>query len=209
MRSWTNSATRRISAPITRERINRMIAALKAKEHLCKFERVETRFSPEGCCSTVPTTHHATLGEIVNLLHTFHDQPSTLTIPEIPENNFAKKLYSTYLPKEKVVFPLKMNVDTPGIFTELLRTKGCGQVSINISMHGITKEQHWHNTKWEFFMVVAEHCLIQQQHIDSHEVLNFEVSGDKIEAVHMSSGYTHNIINHSETENLVNGDVDQ
>ena len=186
--------------------VDEMIAALKGEEHHCEFEGVETRLTPEGRYCAVPTTHHATLGEIVDLLHTFHDQPSTLIIPEIPENSFAKKLYSTYLsylPKEKVAFPLKMNVDARGSFTELLRTKNCGQVSVNISKPGITKGQHWHNTKWEFFMVVAGHGLIQQRRIDSDEVLNFEVSGDKIEAVHMLPGYTHNIINLSETGNLV------
>ena len=186
--------------------VDEMIAALKGEEHHCEFDGVETRLTSEGRYCAVPTTHHATLGEIVDLLHTFHDQPSTLIIPEIPENSFAKKLYSTYLsylPKEKVAFPLKMNVDARGSFTELLRTKNCGQVSVNISKPGITKGQHWHNTKWEFFMVVAGHGLIQQRRIDSDEVLNFEVSGDKIEAVHMLPGYTHNIINLSETENLV------
>lgn len=186
--------------------VDEMIAALKGEEHHCEFEGVKTRLTSEGRYCAVPTTHHATLGEIVDLLHTFHDQPSTLVIPEIPENSFAKKLYSTYLsylPKEKVAFPLKMNVDARGSFTELFRTKNCGQVSVNISKPGITKGQHWHNTKWEFFMVVAGHGLIQQRRIDSDEVLNFEVSGDKIEAVHMLPGYTHNIINLSETENLV------
>ena len=153
-----------------------------------------------------PVTHKITLGEIVDLIYTFADQPKTLMIPEIPENSFAKKLYSTYLsylPKEKVSFPLKMNVDDRGSFTELVHTLNCGQVSINISKPGITKGQHWHNTKWEFFIVVSGHGLIQQRRVGSDEVLNFEVSGDKIEAVHMLPGYTHNIINLSETENLV------
>ena len=153
-----------------------------------------------------PVTHKITLGEIVDLIYSFADQPKTLMIPEIPENSFAKKLYSTYLsylPKEKVSFPLKMNVDARGSFTELVHTLNCGQVSINISKPGITKGQHWHNTKWEFFIVVSGHGLIQQRRIDSDEILNFEVSGDKIEAVHMLPGYTHNIINLSETENLV------
>lgn len=186
--------------------VDEMIAALKGEEHHCEFDGVETLLTPDGRYCAVPTTHRATLGEIVDLLHTFHDQPSTLVMPEIPENSFAKKLYSTYLsylPKEKVAFPLKMNVDARGSFTELLRTKNCGQVSVNISKPGITKGQHWHNTKWEFFMVVAGHGLIQQRRIDSDEVLNFEVSGEKIEAVHMLPGYTHNIINLSDTENLV------
>ena len=153
-----------------------------------------------------PITHKITLGEIVDLIYTFADQPKTLMIPEIPENSFAKKLYSTYLsylPKEKVSFPLKMNVDDRGSFTELIHTLNCGQVSINISKPGITKGQHWHNTKWEFFIVVSGHGLIQQRRFGSDEVLNFEVSGDKIEAVHMLPGYTHNIINLSDTENLV------
>ena len=153
-----------------------------------------------------PVTHKITLGEIVDLIYSFADQPKTLMIPEIPENSFAKKLYSTYLsylPKEKVSFPLKMNVDDRGSFTELVHTLNCGQVSINISKPGITKGQHWHNTKWEFFIVVSGHGLIQQRRVGSDEVLNFEVSGDKIEAVHMLPGYTHNIINLSDTENLV------
>ncbi len=153
-----------------------------------------------------PVTHKITLGEIVDLIYSFAEQPKTLMIPEIPENSFAKKLYSTYLsylPKEKVSFPLKMNVDDRGSFTELVHTLNCGQVSINISKPGITKGQHWHNTKWEFFIVVSGHGLIQQRRIDSDEILNFEVSGDKIEAVHMLPGYTHNIINLSDTENLV------
>ena len=153
-----------------------------------------------------PTTHKTTLGEIVDLIYSFADQPKTLVVPEIPNNSFAKKLYSTYLsylPKDKVAFPLKMNVDERGSFTELLKTLNCGQVSINISKPGITKGQHWHNSKWEFFIVVAGHGLIQERKIDSDEVIEFEVSGDKIEAIHMLPGYTHNIINLSQTENLV------
>ena len=154
----------------------------------------------------VPTTHRVTLGEIVDLLHAFRTQPETLTMPEIPKNSFAKKLYSTYLsylPKEKVSFPLKMNVDARGSFTELLRTEKCGQFSVNISKPGITKGQHWHHTKWEFFIVVSGRGLIQQRKIGSDEVLNFEVSGEQIQAVHMLPGYTHNIINLSDTEDLV------
>ena len=146
------------------------------------------------------------LGEIARLLHKFKNQPETLLMPEIPDGSFEKKLYSTYLsylPKEKVSFPLKMNVDARGSFTELIRSEKCGQVSVNISKPGITKGQHWHNTKWEFFIVVSGHGLIQQRKIGSNEVLNFEVSGDKIEAVHMLPGYTHNIINLSEKEDLV------
>ncbi len=154
----------------------------------------------------VPTTHRVTLGEIVDLLYTFSQQPKTLMLPEIPDDSFAKKLYSTYLsylPKEKVSFPLKMNVDARGSFTELLRTEKCGQFSVNISKPGITKGQHWHHTKWEFFIVVSGHGLIQQRKIGSDEVLNFEVSGEQIQAVHMLPGYTHNIINLSNTEDLV------
>lgn len=159
----------------------------------------------DGYCY-VPVEHKITLGEIVELIYSFAKQPQNLTIPEIPENSFAKKLYSTYLsylPKEKVSFPLKMNVDDRGSFTELLKTSSCGQVSVNISKPGITKGQHWHHTKWEFFIVVSGKGLIQQRKIGTDEVLNFEVSGDKIEAVHMLPGYTHNIINLSDTEDLV------
>ena len=159
-----------------------------------------------GAYCYCPITHKVTLGEIVDLLESFKEQPHTLVVPEIPYNSFAKKLYSTYLsylPKEKVSFPLKMNVDDRGSFTELIKTLNCGQVSINISKPGITKGQHWHNTKWEFFIVVSGHGLIQERKIDSDEVIEFEVSGDKIEAIHMLPGYTHNIINLSETENLV------
>ncbi len=186
--------------------VDEMVAALKGEEHHCEFDGVETVLTAEGRYCAVPTTHKVTLGEIVNLLEEFKNQPSTLMIPSIPENSFAKKLYSTYLsylPKEKVAFPLKMNVDDRGSFTELVKTLDKGQVSINISKPGITKGQHWHNTKWEFFIVVAGRGLIQQRKIGTNEVLNFEVSGDRIEAVHMLPGYTHNIINLSETENLV------
>ncbi len=160
----------------------------------------------DGTFCHIPTEHKITLGEIVDLIEGFKNQPSTLFMPEIPNNSFAKKLYSTYLsylPKEKVSFPLKMNCDDRGSFTELLKTSNCGQFSVNISKPGITKGQHWHHTKWEFFIVVSGHGLIQERKIGSDEVLNFEVSGDKIEAVHMLPGYTHNIINLSDTENLV------
>ena len=160
----------------------------------------------EGAYCRVPVSHRVTLGEIVRLLRSFHDQPRTLLLPEIPEGSFAKKLYSTYLsylPPEKIAFPLKMNVDERGSFTELLKTASCGQVSVNISKPGITKGQHWHNSKWEFFMVVAGHGLIQERRIGSDEKIEFEVSGDQIQAVHMLPGYTHNIINLSETESLV------
>lgn len=186
--------------------VEEMIVALSGKEHHCEFDGVETVLKEDGRYCTVPVTHHVTLGEIVDLLHQFTEQPKTLIIPEIPENSFAKKLYSTYLsylPKEKVSFPLKMNVDDRGSFTEMLRSAKCGQVSINISKPGVTKGQHWHNTKWEFFIVVSGHGLIQQRKYGTDEVIEFEVSGDKIEAVHMLPGYTHNIINLSETENLV------
>lgn len=151
-------------------------------------------------------THKATLGYIVECLHRFHDQPKTLVIPEMPNGSFEKKLYSmylSYLPKEKVAFPLKMNVDARGSFTELLKTEKCGQVSVNISKPGITKGQHWHNSKWEFFIVVSGHGLIEERKIGTDEVLRFEVSGEKIEAVHMLPGYTHNIINLSDTDDLV------
>ena len=160
----------------------------------------------EGAYCHVPVSHRVTLGEIVRLLHSFHDQPRTLLLPEIPEGSFEKKLYSTYLsylPPEKIAFPLKMNVDERGSFTELLKTASCGQVSVNVSKPGITKGQHWHNSKWEFFMVVAGHGLIQERRIGSDEKIEFEVSGDQIQAVHMLPGYTHNIINLSETESLV------
>lgn len=186
--------------------VEEMIAALSGKEHHCEFDGVETVLKEDGRYCAVPVTHKVTLGEIVDLLHTFAAQPATLVIPEIPNNSFAKKLYSTYLsylPKEKIAFPLKMNVDDRGSFTELLRSEKCGQVSINISKPGITKGQHWHHSKWEFFMVVSGHGLIQERKIGTDEVIEFEVSGDRIEAVHMLPGYTHNIINLSETENLV------
>lgn len=186
--------------------VEEMIAALKGEEHRCEFDGVETILTTDGRYCAAPITHKVTLGEIVDLLESFKEQPHTLVVPEIPYNSFAKKLYSTYLsylPKEKVSFPLKMNVDDRGSFTELIKTLNCGQVSINISKPDITKGQHWHNTKWEFFIVVSGHGLIRERKIDSDEVIEFEVSGDKIEAIHMLPGYTHNIINLSETENLV------
>ena len=186
--------------------VDELIGALAGREHHCEFDGIETVLTPEGRYCAVPVSHHVTLGEIVDLLGEFAAQPQTLTVPEIPGGSFAKKLYSTYLsylPKEKVAFPLKMNVDERGSFTELLRSEKCGQVSVNISRPGITKGQHWHNTKWEFFMVVSGHGLIQQRRVDSDEVMEFRVSGEHIEAVHMLPGYTHNIINLSETEDLV------
>ena len=186
--------------------IEEILDALEGKEHHCEFDGLNVVEKQDGRYCFVPTTHQVTLGEIVDLLYFFNNQPKTLVIPEIPNNSFSKKLYSTYLsylPKEKVAFPLKMNVDGRGSFTELLKSEKCGQVSINISKPGITKGQHWHNTKWEFFIVVAGHGLIQERKIGTDEVIEFEVSGDKIEAIHMLPGYTHNIINLSETENLV------
>ena len=186
--------------------VDEMIATLRGEEHHCEFEGVETVLCDNGKYCAVPTTHKVTLGEIVDLLELFKAQPQTLVVPEIPNNSFAKKLYSTYLsylPKDKVSFELKMNCDARGSFTELLRSEKCGQVSVNISKPGITKGEHWHNTKWEFFIVVSGKGLIQQRRVGSDEVLNFEVSGEKIEAVHMLPGYTHNIINLSDTEDLV------
>ncbi len=186
--------------------VTEMLDLLEGKGHRCDYDGLTSVASEKGRYYYVPITHKVTLGEIVDLLHKFRAQSKTLVIPEIPNGSFAKKLYSTYLsylPKEKVAFDLKMNVDARGSFTELLKTENCGQVSINISKPGITKGQHWHHTKWEFFIVVAGHGLIQQRKIGTDEVLNFEVSGDKIQAVHMLPGYTHNIINLSETENLV------
>ena len=188
--------------------VDEMIACLKGEEHHCEFEGLEVVPKTDGKYCYVPTTHKITLGGIVDLLKSFAAQPQTLMIPEIPANSFAKKLYSTYLsylPKEKVAFPLKMNVDDRGSFTELVHTLNCGQVSVNISKPGITKGQHWHNTKWEFFIVVAGHGLIQERDLNDPEgeVIEYEVSGDNIQCIHMLPGYTHNIINLSETENLV------
>lgn len=183
-----------------------MFDALEGKEHRCEFDGLTAVENENGKFCFVPTTHRVTLGEISDLLEKFKSQPISLLMPEIPNNSFAKKLYSTYLsylPKEKVAFPLKMNVDQRGSFTELFKTEKCGQFSVNISKPGITKGQHWHNSKWEFFIVVSGHGLIQERKIGTDEVIEFEVSGDKIEAVHMLPGYTHNIINLSETENLV------
>lgn len=186
--------------------VEEMLDALEGHPHRCDYDGLTPVPAAEGKYCFCPVTHRATLGELADLLYAFADQPKTLVMPQIPAGSLAKKLYSTYLsylPKEKAAFPLKMNVDDRGSFTELLRTENCGQVSVNISRPGITKGQHWHNTKWEFFMVVSGHGLIQQRRVDSDEVLEFEVSGETIEAVHMLPGYTHNIINLSETENLV------
>ena len=183
-----------------------MLDALETKEHHCEFEGINTVIIESGKYCAVPTTHKVTLGEIVDLLEQFKNQPKTLLMPEIPNNSFAKKLYSTYLsylPKSKVSFPLKMNIDERGSFTELLKTANCGQFSVNISKPGITKGQHWHNSKWEFFIVVSGYGLIEERKIGSDEVLRFEVTGEKTEAIHMLPGYTHNIINLSDTEDLV------
>ena len=188
--------------------VDEMLAALKGREHRCEFDGLAVLPSTEGRYCYCPVTHHVTLGAIVELLKSFAEQPATLTIPEIPAASFAKKLYSTYLsylPASKVAFPLKMNVDARGSFTELVHTLNCGQVSINISKPGITKGQHWHHTKWEQFIVVKGHGLIQQRSLNDPEgrVLEWEVDGDYIQAVHMLPGYTHNIINLSDTEDLV------
>ena len=186
--------------------VQEMLDALEGKEHRCEFDGLKPVFAENGRFCAAPVTHDVTLGEIVSLLDSFKAQPQTLLMPRIPEGSFAKKLYSTYLsylPQEKAAFPLKMNTDARGSFTELLKTADCGQFSVNISKPGITKGQHWHHTKWEFFIVVSGHGLIQQRKIGSEEVLNFEVSGENIQAVHMLPGYTHNIINLSQTEDLV------
>jgi UDP-2-acetamido-2,6-beta-L-arabino-hexul-4-ose reductase len=186
--------------------LSEMLDALEGKEHRCDFSGVDAVLSDTGRYCAAPITHKVTLGEIDELLYKFNGPTSTLIVPEIPDGSFAKKLYSTYLsylPKERVAFPLKMNEDARGSFTELLKTEKCGQFSINISKPSVTKGEHWHNTKWEFFIVVSGHGLIKQRKIGTDEILEFEVSGEKIEAVHMLPGYTHNIINLSDTENLV------
>lgn len=186
--------------------VEEMISALEGNEHRCEINSLTPVFTEDGRYCAVPVTHKITLGEIVDLLREFAKQPETLMMPRIPSGSFEKKLYSTYLsylPKEKASFPLRMNVDDRGSFTELLKTADCGQFSVNISEPGITKGQHWHHTKWEFFIVVCGKALIQQRRIGTDEVLNFTVSGDKIEAVHMLPGYTHNIINLSKTDKLV------
>lgn len=183
-----------------------MLDLLEGKGHRCDYEGLTPVEKAEGRYYFVPTTHKVTLGEIVEWLQIFRRQSESLVIPEIPEGSFAKKLYSTYLsylPKERVAFDLKMNVDARGSFTELIKTEKCGQISINISKPGVTKGQHWHHTKWEFFIVVSGHGLIQQRKIGTDDVLDFEVSGERIQAVHMLPGYTHNIINLSDTEDLV------
>ena len=186
--------------------VEEMLCALAGQEHRCEFEGIDTVLTENGRYCAAPVTHKVTLGQIVALLESFRNQPATLIIPEIPAGSFAKKLYSTYLsylPASKVSFPLKMNVDARGSFTELLKSAKCGQVSVNTSKPGITKGQHWHNTKWEFFIVVSGEGLIEQRKIGSDEVLRFYVNGDKPQAVHMLPGYTHNIINLSDTTDLV------
>lgn len=186
--------------------VEEMMLSLEGKEHHCDYEGLNPIEKSDGKYCFVPTTHKVTLGTIVDLLNMFKNQTQTLVMPEIPFNSFAKKLYSTYLsylPKEKTIFPLKMNIDARGSFTELLKTANCGQFSVNISKPGITKGEHWHNTKWEFFIVVSGHGKIQERKIGSDEIIEFEVFGENIQAIHMLPGYTHNIINLSETENLV------
>ena len=186
--------------------VEEMLDALEMRPHRCDYDGLTPVFGAQGRYCAAPVTHKVTLGEIVDLLKKFHDQSRTLVVPAIPAGSFAKKLYSTYLsylPKEKVAFPLKMNVDARGSFTELLKTENCGQFSVNVSKPGITKGQHWHNTKWEFFIVVAGRALIQERRVDNDEVLEFTVSGDAPTAVQMLPGYTHNIINLSDTEDLI------
>ena len=186
--------------------VDEMILALQGREHRCGFDGVRTILREDGRYCAAPLTHHVKLGEIVDLLRGFADMPRTLMIPEMPSDSFAKRLLSTYLsylPKEKAVFDLKMNTDGRGSFTELVKTPGCGQVSVNISRPGVTKGQHWHHTKWEQFIVVSGHGLIQMRKEGTDEVINYEVSGDRIQSVIMLPGYTHNIINLSETEDLV------
>ena len=186
--------------------VQEMLDALEGKEHHCEFEGLTTVLREDGRYCAAPVSHKVTLGEIVSLLDSFRQQPQTLLMPEIPDGSFAKKLYSTYLsylPKEKAIFPLKMNVDVRGSFTELLKTENCGQFSVNISGPGVTKGQHWHRSKWEFFIVVSGTGLIQQRKLGTKEVLEFPVSGENIQAVHMLPGYTHSIINLSDSEDLV------
>lgn len=186
--------------------VDEMICALRGEEHRCRFDGVNTVICADGEFCVAPVTHRATLGRISELLYSFAEQPTTLMMPEIPPSSFEKKLYSTYLsylPQEKISFPLKMNIDGRGSFTELLRTESCGQFSVNISKPDIKKGEHWHHTKWELFIVVAGHGLIQMRKLGTDEILNFEVSGENIRAVYMLPGYTHNIINLSDTDDLV------
>ncbi len=186
--------------------VEEMLDALEGKEHHCEFDGVKTTLRDDGRYCAAPVTHKATLGYIVSCLERFRDQPKTLIMPSIPNGSFEKKLYAmylSYLPKEKVAFDLKMNCDDRGSFTELLKTVDHGQFSVNISKPGITKGQHWHNSKWEFFIVVKGEALIQERKIGTDEVMEFRVSGKRIQAVHMLPGYTHNIINLSESEDLI------
>ena len=186
--------------------VNELLLALEGKEHHCSFEGDKVKPDDNGIYCYVPNTHYVNLGEIADLLYEFSEMPSALTVPQMKEGSFAKKLYSTYLsylPEKKIKYPLKMNIDERGSFTELLKTKEHGQISINISKPGITKGQHWHHSKWELFMVVSGHGLIRLRNINSNEVLEFEVSGEKMEAVYMLPGYTHSIVNLSESEDLV------
>lgn len=207
-----NDASTQLELVYIDDLIDEMITALQGGEHHCEFDGTEAVAKENGRYCYVPVSHKVTLGEIVSLLDEFKAQPKTLLMPKIPAGSFAKKLYSTYLsylPKEKAIFDLKMNSDDRGSFTELMKTADCGQFSVNISKPGITKGQHWHNTKWEYFIVVAGHGLIQERKIGldengrPHPVIEFEVTGDKIQAVRMLPGYTHNIINLSDSENLV------
>ncbi len=186
--------------------VEEMLGTLNGKASHCSYYGQDLVADSRGFFCYVPTTYIATLGEIVEQLNEFHDQPQTLVMPEQPKNSFREKLYAaylSYLPKDKISFPLTMNQDDRGSFTELIKSEACGQVSVNISKPGITKGQHWHNTKWEFFIVVSGHGLIQERKIGSDEILEFEVSGDDIKAVHMLPGYTHNIINQSDSEDLI------
>ena len=186
--------------------VDEMICALKGEEHRCGFDGVDAVFEPDGRYCAAPVTHHVRLGEIVDLLHRFHDMPQTLMIPEMPSDSFAKRLFSTYLsylPKDRAVFDLKMNSDRRGSFTELVHTRNCGQVSVNISRPGITKGEHWHNSKWEQFIVVSGHGLIQMRREGTDEVIEYEVSGEHMQSVIMLPGFTHNIINLSDTQDLV------
>ena len=186
--------------------VDEMICALKGEEHRCGFDGVDAVFEPDGRYCAAPVPHHVRLGEIVDLLHRFHDMPQTLMIPEMPSDSFAKRLFSTYLsylPKDRAVFDLKMNSDRRGSFTELVHTRNCGQVSVNISRPGITKGEHWHNSKWEQFIVVSGHGLIQMRREGTDEVIEYEVSGERMQSVIMLPGYTHNIINLSDTQDLV------
>lgn len=201
-----NDPSTRLTLLYIDDLIAEMLDALEGREHRCEFDGLQPIWNEAGRYCYVPTEHSVTLGEIVELLHAFHEQPNTLVVPEIPAGSFAKKLYSTYLsylPREAVAFPLQTNSDARGSFTELLRTVSGGQVSVNISKPGQTKGQHWHNTKWEFFIVVSGEALIQERRIDTDEVWEFRVSGKNIQAVHMLPGYTHNIINLSQDEDLV------